>query len=65
MAEWFKALVSGTSHFGGVSSSPLPIFFSHSYETYCYLYYGHIQLVSAAFMFHLDIIVYRQDGQVI
>ncbi len=26
MAEWSKALVLGTSHFGGVGSSPTPVF---------------------------------------
>ena len=27
MAEWSKALVLGTSHFGGVGSNPTPVIF--------------------------------------
>ena len=27
MAEWSKALVLGTSHFGGVGSNPTPVTF--------------------------------------
>ena len=27
MAEWSKALVLGTSHFGGVGSNPTPVMF--------------------------------------
>ena len=30
MAEWSKALVLGTSHFGGAGSNPVPVIIMHN-----------------------------------
>ncbi len=65
MTDWLKTPPVGTRDFGGVGSSPTPINFRHSYETYCCLHFAPIQLVSVTLMHAIDVIIYKQDGRVV
>ena len=45
MAEWSKALVLGTSHFGGVGSNPTPVIFLLNF-IFCMIARGGVLVIS-------------------
>ena len=65
MAELHELLVWGTSHFGGVESSPTPVILLTSQKKFYFIYFEHLHIVSSTIIHAIDNKTYRQDGRVV